>query len=94
MMEHILPIGTVVLLKGAIKKLVIIGILQKAADSGQQYDYMGVLYPEGFLKPEMTFLFNHDDITDVIFRGYENPERKELMEKVERAYAVEPPSAQ
>ena len=44
------------------------------------YDYIGVVYPEGFIGNEYNFLFDHDNITDVIFRGYENPERNEFIE--------------
>ena len=86
-MEGILPIGSVVLLQGAIKKLMIMGIKQKKADEPEQeYDYIGVPYPEGFLRPDMTYLFNQEDINDVVFHGYENPEWQHLMELVEEAY--------
>ena len=29
------------------------------------------------------FFFNHDQINDVVFRGYENPEREEFLERLE-----------
>lgn len=87
MMERILPIGSVVLLQGAIKKLMIMGIKQKKADEPEQeYDYIGVPYPEGFLRSDMTYLFNQEDINDVVFYGYENPEWQHLIELVEEAY--------
>lgn len=87
MMEAILPIGSVVFLQGAMKKLMIIGIKQKKAEEPEQeYDYIGVPYPEGFLRSDMTYLFNQEDINDVVFHGYENPEWQHLMELVEEAY--------
>lgn len=85
-MRKYLPVGSVVLLKGATKKSVIIGIMQNTVNKEGnviEHDYVGVMYPEGLLTPETMFLFNHDAITDVIFRGYENPERDELIEKLE-----------
>ena len=40
-----LPIGSVVLLKNANKRLMIYGRLQKAEDSDSVRDYIGCLYP-------------------------------------------------
>ena len=33
-------------------------------------------------------MFNHDQINDVIYRGYENPERKEFLKKLEKNVAL------
>ena len=46
-MKDLLPIGSVVLLKDATKKLVIIGVLQVNAEQNKMYDYLAVPYPEG-----------------------------------------------
>ena len=86
-----LPIGSVVLLKGAVRKAMIIGIIQSTKeDDGQvkEHDYIAVMFPEGFLNMETMFMFNHDQINDVIYRGYENPERKEFLEKLEKNVAL------
>ena len=48
-MKDLLPIGSVVLLKDATKKLVIIGVLQVNAEQNKMYDYLAVPYPEGYL---------------------------------------------
>lgn len=80
------PIGSIVLLKGALKKAMIIGIIQNVTDkSGKitEYDYIGVIYPEGYLNPQTLFMFNHDSITDVVFKGYENIERSNFINKLE-----------
>ena len=66
--SQLLPIGSVVLVKEAEKKLMIIGILQKAGE--KQYDYMGVLYPEGFLDEKHLFMFNHADIQEISYIGF------------------------
>ena len=85
MIKELLPIGSVILLKGASKKLVIMGIIQQEeGGDGKLYDYMGVPYPEGFLGKGANFLFNHDDINDVIFRGYESPEREGFIGLLEQ----------
>ena len=49
-----------------------------------EHDYIAVLYPEGFITTQTMFMFNHDQITDVIYRGYDNPERAEFMDKLEK----------
>lgn len=73
-MEKYLPIGTVVLLKNANKKLMIYGRKQLQADTGKLWDYVGCLYPEGNISANYTYMFNHSDIAEVIFEGYKNEE--------------------
>ena len=89
MFKELLPIGSVVLLKGGIKKIMVTGIKPVSKDDDgteQEYDYIGVIYPEGYLNDEFNFLFNHYDVNDVVFRGYENPERVEFIEYMEEVY--------
>lgn len=82
-MNDILPIGSVVLLRNGKKKLMIIGIKQADAENPSVvFDYSGVMYPEGYLGEKSFFLFNHKDISDVIYTGYTNIEREEFLEKV------------
>lgn len=86
-----LPIGSVVLLKGAIRKAMIIGIIQSSkGEDGviKEHDYIAVMFPEGFLNTETMFMFNHDQINDVVYRGYENPERAEFLQKLEKNVAL------
>ena len=88
MIDQLLPVGSVVLLKGGIKKLVIMGIKQASADDPEtEYDYAGVLFPEGYLGRDTLFLFNQEDINDVIYKGYDNPEREEFICNVKKLYA-------
>lgn len=87
MFENLLPIGSVVLLKEGTKKLMITGIKPVAEEKPDTiYDYIGVIYPEGYLSNEYNFLFNHEDINDVVFTGYHNPERKKFIEFLEENY--------
>ena len=81
--KELLPIGSVVLLKGAKKKLMIIGSKALAEDTGQKRDYVAVLYPEGYLSRDVFFTFNHEEIDEVFFEGYDTPERQRFISKVE-----------
>lgn len=66
-----LPIGTIVVLKGTKKAVMITGYLQKTTN-GTVYDYTAVTYPEGYLDARLQAVFNHDQIDEVVFRGYED----------------------
>ncbi len=84
MLDDLLPIGSVVGIKKADKKLMIFGIKQKNAETDKEYDYVGVLYPEGNLGPEYQFLFDSDDISEVFFTGYESEERDYFINNLKK----------
>ncbi len=77
-----LPIGSIVLLKGGEKRLMIDGIMQSDGDDQKIFDYIGVLYPEGHIGEDYLYLFNHEDIKKVIFRGFEDKERKSFLKQL------------
>lgn len=86
--KELLPIGSIVLLKDGEKRLMINGIMQSDADgSGKEYDYLGVLYPEGHIGTQFQYLFNHEDIAEIVFRGYEDEERANFISKLAVLYA-------
>lgn len=66
--KDLLPIGSVVVLKDSEKALMIIGILPRNGETVR--DYVGVLYPEGFISSDMFLVFDHKDIDIVLFRGF------------------------
>ena len=85
--NKLLPVGSIVLLKDATKKLMIIGILQVNSEENKTFDYLGVPYPEGFLGEDTNFLFNHEDINDIIFTRYDNPERETFIKAIDILYS-------
>ena len=85
--KDLLPIGSVVLLKGATKKMMIFGIKQLDEKNPEiEYDYSGVPYPEGNVGTDAQYLFNHSDIGMVAFRGYEDEEREEFINILDDYY--------
>lgn len=78
-MEDLLPLGSVVLLKGGTKRIMICGRMQERVEDGIHFDYCACYYPEGILEPERLFLFNHEDIATIEFRGFENEEEKRFQ---------------
>jgi hypothetical protein len=81
----LLPIGSVVLLKESTKRVMIIGILQKQiVETGEViWDYSGVYYPEGFMGPDKSFLFNDDQIERVFALGYQDEEQFAFSAKID-----------
>lgn len=75
MLKGLLPIGTVVLLKDSSKKVMVIGVCQKQIEEETIWDYAGCIYPEGYLGPEKTYLFNNDQIDKVFAVGYQDEEQ-------------------
>ena len=70
-----LPIGSVVLLNGANKSLMVISRFVYNVDDGTYYEYCGCLYPEGISDSEYYF-FNHNEIGLVVQRGFEDEYEK------------------
>ena len=84
--EKYLPIGSVVLLKGAKKRIMITGFAAKGAETGDKmFDYIGCLYPEGVISSDQNLLFNHDQIDEIYYMGYNDKEWKELEVKLKEA---------
>ena len=89
-----LPIGSVVLLEDGEKKLMITGFCTIPEESPDEvYDYCGCLFPEGVVSSDEIYVFDHDQIQDVLFVGYENEEqkefKKELIENINEMYSDE-----
>ena len=75
MENNILTIGTIVKLKDAEDKFVmIIGRGRIVEDNNKKimYDYIGCMYPEGVLSSNYTLYFNKEDISEVVFAGFKN----------------------
>lgn len=78
--DYLLPIGSVVKVKNVEQKLVIFGILQKGkAAPDRTFDYVAVPYPEGLQDMRLNIGFDHGDIEEVVYRGYEDEDRKAFL---------------
>lgn len=84
--KELLPIGSVVLLKTGKKRVMVTGVKQTDKSNGKEYDYACVLYPEGHIGGNQNLLFNHDDIDEIFFRGFEDEERETFINKLDAFY--------
>lgn len=47
--------------------------------NGQMWDYIACMYPEGNINEDYMFLFNHEDIEKVVYRGYSDVEEEKFL---------------
>lgn len=81
MKGKLLPIGSVVKIESGSKKVMITGYYSKNDKDSKIYTYNGCIFPEGFM--ENTFLlFDAPQIEDVLYRGYENEEFDNYLDKI------------
>jgi len=76
-----LPLGSVVLLKNGLQKLIIMGRALNVTKGGKEFyfDYVGVLFPQGLINEQVAY-FNHDDIDRVYFTGYNDEGMREMTD--------------
>ena len=99
MPDKFLPIGTVVLLKGGKKEVMITSYCifpnntqikdgQEVKPMKTMYEYGGCMYPEGILDSNMVCAFDHDKIEKICFMGYETEAQKELSRILNGGYEI------
>lgn len=86
MLQGLLPIGSVVLLKDSVKRVMIIGVCQRGAnDPSKIWDYAGVVFPEGYLSSDKVFLFDTNQIGQIYQIGYLDVESLAFKVKADEA---------
>ena len=84
-----LPLGSVVLMKEAKKRVMITGYAVQSPDSGDKlWDYIGCLWPEGMISPDKNLLFDHENIDKIFAIGYTDEEQKRFMGVLAKATAL------
>lgn len=75
-----LPLGSIVIVKGNVKKLMIIarGLALKQHGENRYFDYGACTYPEGLLGDEVIY-FNHDVIRKTVFTGYTDDDEEMMV---------------
>lgn len=83
-MENLLPIGSVVKIRGTKKPIMIFGMLQKSGMNGKLVDYIGVPFPEGNVGIYAQLGFQRSDIDEVLFEGYHTEEVDVWLERIKQ----------
>lgn len=75
--QGFLPLGSVVILKGSVKKLLIVS--RGSIVEGAFFGYGAFMYPEGMIDTNIAY-FNHDDILKVVHEGYTDADNDLVLE--------------
>ncbi|PPI68733.1 hypothetical protein C5E12_11545 [Rathayibacter rathayi] len=78
-----LPLGSVVILNGSVKKLLIVSRGSVVKD--QFFDYGAFLFPEGMIDANIVY-FSGDDIVKVVYEGYRDVDDELVREILNNAY--------
>lgn len=82
MYKDLLPIGSVVLLKGGNKRVMICGRIQTRAGEEKIYDYSACYFPEGIVDTSNMFFFDRDAIDVIFFIGCQDEEELRFRHEV------------
>lgn len=92
MKERFLPIGSIVLLNGGTKELMITGYCitkkQEGKENTDMYDYGACTYPEGIMNSELTYAFNHNQIREILFEGYTTEKSKDMSRLLNGGFEI------
>jgi len=77
------PLGSIVQVRGGIKKLMIIarGLAAEMQGEVNAFDYGGCFYPEGLVGEQLLY-FNHADIAKVVFKGFVDDDETTMAENI------------
>lgn len=79
-----LPLGSVVILNGSVKKLLIVS--RGSIVEGSFFDYGAFLFPEGMIDSNIAY-FDQGDILKVVFEGYSDTDDELVLEILNDAYS-------
>ncbi len=83
MEDKYLPIGSVIKLKNAKKRLMITGYcMHEKENRDKLYDYCGCLFPEGIIDTKKIALFNHNQIEKIYYKGLSDDDSKNFIASI------------
>ncbi len=86
--KKFLPLGSIVRLKDAKLPVMIIGYTVIPEEEPDKiYDYNATFYPMGTLDTSIVTPFNHKQIEEIIFLGYEDESGKEYRNNIKKVDA-------
>lgn len=76
----LLPIGSVVRLRGEESSFMVVGYFSVQKNRPDYvWDYVGVLFPQGCLDTTQTYAFDREQIEEIQFIGYEDEEQNQFI---------------
>ena len=83
---NFLPLGSIVVVSGGIKKYVIVARALKVKINGKEqfFDYAACAYPEGMVGDRLMY-FQHSDVSKVVFEGFSDDDEKMMCANIQKA---------
>ena len=85
--KNFYSVGTIVSLFNTKQRLMIAGYLQRNNQSDKIWDYVGVVYPAGFLTPNRMVLFDHEQVENIYYVGCQNVESLKFIDAIKKQAA-------
>jgi len=85
MRKDLLTLGTLVKLSNISEKVLIIGF-RGIDDRKIMFDYIGLVYPYGFIDRKNVLLFNNSDVERILYDGYMSQEEIEFKNEINNVY--------
>ncbi len=86
MYKDLMPIGSIVRLKGGERRVMICGRVLCRSGEERIYDYTACPYPQGIIGSDEMYFFDRDAIEEVFFIGFQDPEelhfRKDVLNQL------------
>lgn len=80
MYKNMLPLGSVVLLKGGKKRVMVCGRVLTRANEDKIYDYCACYFPEGIIGSQNMVFFDSEAIERIFFLGFNDIEEQTFSE--------------
>ena len=82
-MQEMLNLGSVFKQKAEkALPLMVVGYMPVDPDTGEIYDYLTVMYPQGWLSNSSLLMINHNQIKEILSDGYYDEKTKELVDSM------------
>lgn len=83
---NFLPLGSIVVVSGGIKKYVIVARALKVKINGKEqfFDQAACAYPEGMVGDRLMY-FQHSDVSKVVFEGFSDDDEKMMCANIQKA---------
>ena len=90
---NFLPLGSIVVVSGGIKKYVIVARALKVKINGKEqfFDYAACAYPEGMVGDRLMY-FQHSDVSKVVFEGFSDDDEKMMCANIQKAMCIKNPA--
>lgn len=81
-----LPLGSIVVVSGGVKKYVIVarGLQVKVNGESKFFDYGACMYPEGMVGDQLMY-FQHSNISKVVFKGFSDEDDEMMIQNIQEA---------